>query len=230
MGPAAWLAGAWAVFPALLGFLLLARLGPVAEWLKSHQSLGVAVYIAAFVLTAGLGLLPTYAQAILAGFAFGLVGGIPAALAGFTGAALLGYAVARAASGQRVEAEIARRPQWKLVRDALLAGSFWKDLGIVTLVRLPPNSPFALTNWVLAATRTHPLVVLLGTAIGMLPRTAIAVFVGSQLSEWSNPERPRWVFFATIASAAIVVFILIHIGKRALARATAAPAPDRVTP
>jgi ABC-type Na+ efflux pump permease subunit len=66
------LAGCWALLPALFGFWLLAEIGWVSERYESVQEMhglgaAIAVYAVIFGVTAGLGLLPTYAQAFLGG-------------------------------------------------------------------------------------------------------------------------------------------------------------------
>ncbi|MEM1330354.1 MAG: VTT domain-containing protein [Planctomycetota bacterium] len=229
LGPAAWLAVAWAVLPALGGFALLAFMGPTSEWLRGHAEIGILIYIAAFTICAGVGLLPTYAQAALAGFAFGSVAGTGAALAGFLGAALLGRLLAARLAADHVEAEIARHPKALAVRDALVgpsAGPWLRRLGIVTLVRVPPNSPFALTNLVLTSTGTTLPVYLLGTAIGMLPRTAAVVVIGAQVEELtSKPDQPRWLVVTGIAVTVAVILVIGHLGNKALQKATRAGQP-----
>ena len=72
LGPAAVLGVVAAVMPVLGSIALyyaMARtnLGP---WLKSHGYEGVALYSAAFIVLAGMALLPTYAQSALGGYAF----------------------------------------------------------------------------------------------------------------------------------------------------------------
>ena len=222
LGPAGYLAVAWAALPALGGILLLANLGTVSEWLVSHKGIGLALYIAIFIVSAGLGLLPTYAQALLAGWAFGIALGFPAALAGFVGASMVGYLMARLASKDRAERLIAEHPKWRAVRDALIGHGFWKTLGIVTLLRIPPNSPFALTNLVMASTGVSKRVFLIGTALGMAPRTAIAVWLATQVQELTDESvpKPMWLKITGIASVVVVFAILYVIGDRAVKKVT----------
>src|SRR5262245_16966385 len=143
LGPASFLGAAALFLPPLGSLLLFANINTIGEWLRGHEAAGVALYIAGFALLAGLALLPTYASAILGGWAFGFPIGFPAAMAGFVGGAVIGYGVARPTASERVLALIAEKPKWKAVRDTLLGGRALKTLGIVTLLRLPPNSPFA---------------------------------------------------------------------------------------
>jgi uncharacterized membrane protein YdjX (TVP38/TMEM64 family) len=176
LGPAGVLGVVWAILPGVAGFYLLSQIGPVSEWLQSRESAGLAAYVAAFILTAGLGLLPTYAQAVLGGWVFGFALGFPAALLGFTGAAVLGYGVSRLVSQDRVEQVITENVKAAAVHRALIGKGFWRTLGIVTLLRVSPNSPFAIMNLVMAASGVRVLPYVLGTMIGMAPRTAVAAF------------------------------------------------------
>ena len=104
----------------VLGFTLLAQIGRLSDWLREDPAIGLAAYIAVFAFSAGLGLLPTYAQAILGGWVFGLAVGMPAALTGCGAGALIGYMVARGVSRDRVEKEIEAHPKLLAVRKALI--------------------------------------------------------------------------------------------------------------
>ncbi|MBM4107489.1 MAG: TVP38/TMEM64 family protein [Phycisphaerae bacterium] len=217
LGPAGLLGLAWSILPAVAGTFLLAFMPTVAEWVLGHREVGYWLYIAVFVFSAGFGLLPTYSQSLLAGYAFGLVGGIPAALAGFVGASMVGYLVARTVGRDRVEREIARHPKAKIVTEALIGGSRAKTLGIVTLLRLPPNSPFALTNLVMSTCGVRKPEFLIGTAVGMAPRTIAAVWVGTQVQDWKEQDRPTWLLVAGIVLAVVALGVIGSIANRALA-------------
>lgn len=227
LGPAAVLGAVWSILPAVNGTLLIVYANTVGEWLRSHQSNGPIIYAVAFAVLSGLGFLPTYASAILGGWAFGFVGGFPAALVGFAGGSLIGYFVASRAAGDRVETFLAAKPHWLSVRDALLGGSWLKALGIVTLIRIPPNSPFALANLVLASVKTPLSAFLIGTLVGMAPRTAAVLFVASQVRDKvaadAVKETPTWYFIAGIALTIMVLIILGAIAKRVLARVVGGP-------
>lgn len=231
LGPASWLALAALVAPPLGGFLVLGFIDSIAQWLESHGAMGPWIYAAAFAVTAGLALLPTYSQSILGGWAFGLATGYPAALGGFVGGAAIGYAIARPVASARVETLIEEHPKWVAVRNALLGGGFWKTLGIVTLLRLPPNSPFAATNLVLASVRVPWLTYLIATAVGMTPRTAAAVWLGqklhgdfSSMKEALDEGQPLWLKIGAIVVTIVVVIVVLgvmgHIANKALKRVT----------
>lgn len=227
LGPASILAGFALVCPPIGGTLILVYMDTIARWFDAHPAAGPWIYAAAFALFAGLALLPTYAQSILGGWAFGVAGGFPAALCGFVGGSLIGYAVARPTASARVTKLIHEHPRWQAVRDALVGGSFWKTLGIVTLMRLPPNSPFALTNLVLASVRVPLPTYVIATAVGMAPRTLAAVWLGaalhekfSSIREGLEAEKPWWWLAVGIGLTLIVLGILGYIANKALERVT----------
>jgi uncharacterized membrane protein YdjX (TVP38/TMEM64 family) len=219
---------AWTAAPALCGIALLAGLGPLSVWLRDHRSLGLTLYTVAFVLGAGLGFLPTYAQSILGGWVFGVAAGLPAALVGFTGGGLLGYRVARRVSKDRVEELIAGNPKARAIRDALVGRGRWRTLLVVTLLRLPPNSPFALTNLVMATTGVPLPAFLAGTFLGMLPRTAVAVALAAAAAATGAEDiqtfvrhRGPWLLAAGVFGGMAVLGVVGAIARRALRRVTA---------
>jgi uncharacterized membrane protein YdjX (TVP38/TMEM64 family) len=212
------------VLPPIGSILLIARMNDVAAWLQSHGTTGLVLYALAFAVLAGVALLPTYASAILGGWTFGFAQGFPAALAGFLGGSLIGYAVARPLSAARVHKVLKEHPKWDAIRAALLEGSTLKKLAIVTLLRMPPNSPFAMTNLVLASVRTPVWIYTLGTLIGMAPRTGIVLYVASTLKGMAADEaaksRPLWLIVGGIVMTIIVLGILGLVAKKALANLT----------
>lgn len=233
LGPAGVLAVIAASLPAIGGFVLLGSISWVAPWLRDHGDLGIALYIAGFAVLAGLAILPTYAQAFVGGWAFGLVTGSLAAISGFFGGSIIGYFIARRASGVRALDLIAEQPKWKAVYEALLGGGFWKSLLIVTLLRIPPNSPFAMTNLVMAATRVRPVIFFIGTLVGMAPRTAAVAYVGYLGQGLASPDakaRPLWLTISGIVLAVVVIVIIGAVANRAITRVTGqqglAPTPS----
>ncbi|MCH2154012.1 MAG: VTT domain-containing protein [Phycisphaerales bacterium] len=234
-GPAGILAIAWILLPAGLGITLLVKLGAISDWIASHGNLGILIYIGIFAVSAGLGLLPTYAQAILGGWVFGTLVGIPAALAGFTLAAAIGYGIARFVSGERIESLLKRHRKAEVVKQALIERGPWRTFGIVTLIRIPPNSPFALTNLLIAACGVRFGVCLIATAIGMLPRTAVAVFFAAaarstgatDIQTFVKDGLGFWALAIGIVVMLVVLMIISSIAKRALDHMTQTPANSK---
>lgn len=235
LGVAGWLGLAWAVVPAIAGITLVVKfMEPVSEWLHDFSGPDgeamwktLAVYIVCFVVLSGIGLMPTVAISMLGGYAFGPAVGFGAALAGFGGASIVGYFVAKTVGRAKVEQEIQRFEKARAVRQALVGGGFWKTLGIVTLVRVPPNSPFALTNGTLATTGVRLPEYIIGTLVGMAPRTFAYAMIGQQITDWSNPDKPRWLFFVGIATTVVAIIIIGSIANKALKKVTEAHASEQ---
>ena len=232
LGPAAILGLIACILPPLGSIVLFWKINFIGQWLRGHDFTGIVIYVGAFIVLAGAALLPTYATAILGGWAFGFQSGSIAALLGFTGAAIVGYVTGRLGSGDRVETIISENPKWQAIRDALVGGTFLKSLAIITLVRLPINSPFAITNLVLASVKTNVVAYILATALGMAPRTLIAVYLAAGFAQNLDPEhaarapKPTWVLVAGIASAIAVMLVIGLIASNALKRLTAKPVPQ----
>jgi uncharacterized membrane protein YdjX (TVP38/TMEM64 family) len=225
------LAIAWSTVPGLISIYVLLNLKWCAQWLQSWGDLGPLVGGVLFAATAGVGLIPSYAQSIVMGWAFGLPIGLAVAMFGCVAGAALGYGISRAITRDRIETLIDRKPQWAVVRRSLAEAGFFRTAGIVALLRFSPSSPFAFTNLALAGCGVGWLPMLIGTTLGMLPRTAIAVWAAS-LAASDDPSVMQ--FFETpmakVIGAAIVVGVLVllhHIGKRALQAAGLAAPPAR---
>lgn len=231
-GPAAVVA---ALMPALGGFVLLGSIPVLAPKLRDLGTAGVMIYMAAFALTSGLAILPTFAQAALGGYAFGMALGLPGALVGFLGGSLVGYLVARRVTGDDAIRGVRRNPKWNVVvrsffPDAEGDGAhrgFWRTLGIIALIRFPPNSPFAVTNLVLASVRADIVPFAIGTLVGMLPRTAVVVYLGTLVEGELTRDnslasaRPGWYLPVGIGVSLAVLMILARLGDLAIKRAAA---------
>jgi uncharacterized membrane protein YdjX (TVP38/TMEM64 family) len=214
------------LLPPLGAVLLLGHVSSIGPWLQGMGGRGVALYVAGFALLGGFALLPTYAPAILGGWAFGSRLGVPAALAGFLCASAINYAWAQRLSVTHATALLAEHPRWLTVRNALVGRSWWKTVLVVTLIRLPPNSPFALGNGAMAAARVPIGAYLVGTLLGLTPRTAVAVTAGSHLSTLDFGQRDALGSAAvTLGLSILVLCILGWFARRALDSALAAEAP-----
>lgn len=58
-----------------------------------------------------------------------------------------------------------------------------EELKVIFFTKLSPVLPFALTNFVFALSGAKLRNILLGGFLGMIPRTALAVWTGSQAKE-----------------------------------------------
>jgi uncharacterized membrane protein YdjX (TVP38/TMEM64 family) len=227
--------------PPVTGTMLIVYMKTVAEWLRAHQGWGLVLYTCAFAVLSGLAVLPTYAQAALGGFAFGMPLGLPAAAMGFAGGALIGYFIARTLGKDRAMGVLKEHPTWMAVRDALVGGansaasggaaggvtgrsgrSFWSSTGMVALLRMPPNSPFALTNLLMAAVKVPLGPFAAGTLLGMLPRAALAVWIGSSIGMSADGEfsTPAWLRWGGLLVGLLVLMVVLDLAERAVKRIT----------
>ncbi len=232
LGPVGPLALIASTLPAIGGLTLLWLIQPIGDWLQGHGGTGLALYVAGFAVTCGLAILPTQTQAAVGGWAYGWGPGYAAAMTAIIGGAIIGYIIARLSSRDRVTTVIAEHARWKAIYDALLRSGTGRTLIIVTLLRLSPASPFALTNLVLAATRVTIGPYFIGTALGLAPRTCVVVYTAAKLNSL-EAATPMWVYFAGIGVTVLALGVIGYLANHAVVRVTGAsgkPAQTRQTP
>ncbi|MEI6397513.1 MAG: VTT domain-containing protein [Pseudomonadota bacterium] len=199
--------GAAGPFAILLSFLppvgslfLIASLTQLGPWLRLHHGVGLLIYFLVIGLLLGVSFVPTYASAILAGWAFGFGKGSLIAIVTITVSSLLAYAVARWIARDRALEIIYERPKWYAIYQALVGRENSRTLLVVTLMRVPPLSPFALANFALAAARVPLGTYTLGTFLGILPRTIVTTFAAAQVEQLDlNNLGQSWVKMVGIA-------------------------------
>ncbi len=227
MGPTAVLGLLWTISPGVLGILLVWYLGPISIWLRGLGPIGWLAYVGLFVVSAGVGFLPTYGQSLLGGWVFGFLWGFPGAMIGFVGGSVVGYFISKRVSKHKVEEILQSNPKARAAADALVGHGFGRTLAIVTLIRIPPNSPFAITNLVLASSGVKFAPYVLGTAIGMAPRTAITCLFAALGAQQGQPSivslirhTPLWVTVVSAAMLIGVLYILYMIAEQAIRAVT----------
>ncbi len=230
LGPAGFLAVLSMTLPILGMLVVIGTLNHSAPWLKAHGLLGSMIYVIGFWPLGGFAIVPTWSFSALAGWAYGPWIGTPLALCAFTGAAGVGYFFARFVCGDRVTRVIEEHVKWKAVYQALLGRGFWRTLGIVTLLRIPPSSPFSLTNYVMAAARVPLGPYILGTFLGLAPRTTAVVITFTGLKEFDlrHPGHSAYMGIWVVVTI-VVVLIIGHIAKKALHNITSTPAVKPTT-
>lgn len=204
-------------WPPLGGFILLAFLTRLGPWLRVHGQEGWLIYFLVAGVLMGLSFVPTYSCAILAGWAFGFATGWPLAMVTITAASVIAYALGRWICQDRVLEVIQERPSWNVIHRALLGQKSARTFAVVTLLRVPPTSPFALANFVLAAAKVPLVDYTLGTLVGVAPRTALATFTAAGLEQLQfKMKSETWVVVAGIVATVVVCVILGALAKRAL--------------
>jgi uncharacterized membrane protein YdjX (TVP38/TMEM64 family) len=216
VGPAGLLTAIASFSPLIGGFVILGLVQRLAPWIRSHGTAGALMYVTSFWIFGGFAMVPTYAYAGLAGWTFGIVKGFWLAMAAFAGAAYLGYALADWLAGDRALRMIDEHPKWQAVRRALVGRGSWRTLWIVTLLRLPPTSPFSFVNYVMAIARVPMAAYMLGTLVGLAPRTLAVVitFANLQLLDFAHPLQ-NWMRIGGILLTLIVVYVISRIAQNA---------------
>ena len=212
-GPAALIAS---VLPTAGVLTLLGFIQQVAPVLRSLGPAAPLIIAGGFTLLCGLCILPTYSVSIISGWALGVAVGWPTALATLTTAALFGYFLARLVVRDRVAAAV-EGTRWEELRRALLGGSFWRTTLVVAVVRVAPVPPFGVSNLLMASAKCPVRPFLLGTALGLLPQTALLVPMAARLEQLDFRQRPGMFVFGIVATVAAFA-VLGQIGKRALGR------------
>jgi len=220
----------WGTLPGILGITLVVSVADAETFFARFGDSAFVVYALGFAACAGLGLLPTFAQAFAGGWILGFERALVGAGLGIGLAALLGFAVSRLVAGDAVRRLVDRHERWRVIRESLVGRGFGRSLLVVTLVRFPPNSPFALCNLALAASGVRLGPYLLGTLVGMAPRTAFVAWLGAATAASATDEDGRmslfelakdkpWMFAVGLASTIVVLVILGRIASHALRRA-----------
>lgn len=202
------------------------------ELLASLQAAGPAGralfglgYVVATVL-----FLPASVITLASGFAWGPVGGTlvvwPSATIGAIGAFLLGRTLLRGPVEQRFGGD----PRF-VALDAAVAAD---GLKLVLLLRLSPLFPFNALNYMLGLTGVSLRDYAIGTAVGILPGTALYVYLGSTAADLASLAQGPGDAGASgrIASAIGLIATLgvaVYSGRmarRALAGRLEAPPPE----
>ncbi|HKJ23254.1 MAG TPA: VTT domain-containing protein [Myxococcota bacterium] len=180
---------------AAIGFVRESPLGPVLATGAFVLACLALVPVTALIVASGLTFDPATA------FAVAWVGSLAAAVAGHRLGRHLWRDAVRRRAGDRLNALTRRLARRGVVSTALL--------------RIVPVAPFMMVNLVAGASRVSTRDFTVGTALGMLPGTALMVLGAAGIrAAWSAPAGPPWLW-AGLA-------ILALLGALALLRRVAA--------
>jgi pyruvate/2-oxoglutarate dehydrogenase complex dihydrolipoamide dehydrogenase (E3) component/uncharacterized membrane protein YdjX (TVP38/TMEM64 family) len=220
----------------LVGLLVALKLLPVNDWLlgfvawiRDAGATGMAVFVVAYI-AACIVLLPGLILTLGAGFAYGVAVGVPlvwvAANLGAAVAFLLGRTLAR----ERIAARVAGNPRFAAIDRAVGR----EGLKIVLLTRLSPAFPFNLLNYAYGLTQVTFRDYVIGSLVGMIPGTAMYVYLGSLITSVSQlasgapsggAAKQALTFLGFAATVAVTV-VITRLARRALDEATV----ERVDP
>lgn len=218
----AFLSAATAVIPIVNSTMLLVFAPAAGNWLRENWQTGIIVYLVATWLVCGFALLPTNVIGILCGWAFGFSLGITLHMVAIVGASLISSYVLAPLAGNSFQDFLTHHEKAKVLHKSLLHKNFKRTSLIITLLRLSPAMPFALTNLLMTAARVPLSSFLIGTFIGMLPRSSAVVFFGAGLSELNfNEPFNVWTFAFGFIATLISIIVISYFSKQTLTRMTA---------
>jgi len=200
-------------------------LGFVA-WIRGAGTAGLAIFLVAYVVACVL-LLPGLVLTLGAGFAYGVAVGVPLVWVSANLGAAVAFLLGRTLARERIAARVAGNPRFAAIDRAVGREGF----KIVLLTRLSPAFPFNLLNYAYGLTRVTFRDYVVGSLIGMIPGTAMYVYLGSlvtgvkQLSSGAPSggaakQALTWVGFAATVA---VTLMITRIARRALDEVTAEP-------
>ncbi len=197
---------------------------PIGEWVKSftnwirHVGLaGAFIFIGVYALAAVL-FLPGAIFTIAAGLVYGIAGGIAVAIVGATLGAGLAFLAGRYLFRDRIKKLVGKNKKFDAI-DAAIGKQGWK---IVGLLRLSPLIPFNVSNYFYGITAIGFWPYLLASFVGMLPGTALYVYLGAigqaGLSGGKKGHSPlEWTFLGIglLATLGVTIFVS-RLAKNAL--------------
>lgn len=170
----------------------------------------VGIYVAAYVL-----MVPATVMTVGAGVLFRMSVGCVTVSAGTTLGAAAAFLIGRRFFRALIVRRLAGHPRFAAV-DAAIGDNGFR---VVLLTRLSP-APSFLMNYLFSLTRVRFGPYLLASWLGMLPRTLVWVYVGTQLrrlidaADVNMAEQPiLWVYFG----AALVMLVVLAVFCRRLA-------------
>ena len=173
------------LYTFFLGLMPLLFSSSISYWIITHeqdiQNFTTQNWIIAFIFgcfTMAFALTPTTFIALLSGYFLGWQAFIPVAFTYWI-ASFLGYKTAQFIDGGRFLKILSEKPKVKQVLENLQKDEF----KIILLARLSPILPFAVTNVLFSFSGTKLRNFLTAGFLGMLPRTILSIWIGTQAHE-----------------------------------------------
>jgi pyruvate/2-oxoglutarate dehydrogenase complex dihydrolipoamide dehydrogenase (E3) component/uncharacterized membrane protein YdjX (TVP38/TMEM64 family) len=192
-------------------------------WIRGAGVAGMALFLLAYVAACVL-LLPGLILTLGAGFAYGVAVGVPLVWVSANLGAALAFLLGRTLARDRIAARVAGNAKFAAIDRAVGR----EGLKIVLLTRLSPAFPFNLLNYAYGLTRVTFRDYVVGSLVGMIPGTAMYVYLGSLITSVSElasgapaggtaKQVLTWVGFAATVAVTVVI---TRIARRALDEAT----------
>ena len=173
------------LYTFFLGLMPLLVSSSISYWVITHeqeiqnftfQNWTIAFAFACF--TMAFALTPTTFIALLSGYFLGWQAFIPVGITYWI-ASFLGYKAAQMIDGGRFIRILSEKPKVKQILENLQKDEF----KIILLARLSPVLPFAVTNVLFSFSGTKLRNFLTAGFLGMLPRTILSIWIGTQAQE-----------------------------------------------
>lgn len=182
-------------------------IGQFRLWILDLGVLGVGVFIVAFSVFTII-MAPVSLLSMTAGLAFG-VWGFPLVILSATLAATLAFLLGRYALRDRVSRWIDQDKKLYALNKAVSAEG-WRVVG---LMRLSPIVPFGMQNYLFSITEIKLVPYIAASAIGMMPGTALYVYIGALGQALGSASSIQWLFIGIGLSA--TGFVTWFVAKRA---------------
>ncbi len=176
------------------------------------------LYFLVVAITMALALTPTTFVALISGFIFGW-SGFPGMVAAYIAALIIARLIANSIDHGKLWAFLHRFDKVSVALHELDRQQF----GVIVMTRLSPVLPFALMNFVLSLMQVRQRDYLLGSIIGMLPRTTFFYLLGTQgqqlLELLQNPGTDSSYQLFVIGLVLVSMFGLLYFFTRAIRKA-----------
>ena len=205
------------LFSSVLGSWLLANRTLVSELIPDYGF----IFILISCVTMAVGLTPTTFVALVSGFFMGAEGAAFLVVA-YIVASVMGYGFGRFLDGGRFLHSLMEYPLAAKVADGLSA----RPVSMLVLVRLSPALPFCLMNLMLAALRVCFRTYLWAGAVGMLPRTLLSLWIGSQsrdlvelIQNGGGQQETVLVIVGSLVTVSLLVWLVLKRVRQTLSEA-----------
>ena len=186
--------------------------GDVTALQAQLRSLGVpgALILVALILVHAVVIFPAEIPNATAGLVYGFWVALPLVLTAWVLSGLLAYALG-VAVGRPVAVRLAGEKRVASAEQMIGRGG----AGVLLLARLVPFVPFSLVGYIAGATRVPLWRYTWTSAVGVLPITAAAVYLGHALDDLSLSDPLLWVAIGTMVVLALSTVMLARHGRRA---------------
>jgi len=176
---------AFVLIPLICSSLITYLLYQYQDLLNSHiEILLLFTLLSIFTMTCAL--TSTTFIAIITGYFFSWQG-LPALLLAYPIASILGLLLGKYLNQWLVGELFFQQPPYDRIFERMKNQQIW----LIAFIRLSPVLPFAMMNIALSTVRLHYGQYLIGTILGMLPRTLVFFVAGKNVQElWQFLDNP----------------------------------------